>query len=640
MTELKRVLGFWTILALSIGSIMGTGLFFGTAIASRYSGNESILAWILLSIIALYISLYFAELVSMYPKAGGIYEFSKHAYNRFFSFLMGWTAWIVGNLTTALLVVAAIDYLIPDPSKFWLKISVSILLILLLNLIAFFGIELSAFILIVFVIITIAVLLSIIIPGIFKIDAANYSPFFISGISSIFVTMFFMAESFFGWEGATYLSEETKEPEKIIPKAIIIGTIIVGVLGILITVVSLGIIPWSILAVSEAPLSIVSERLLGGFGTKLLGIGIFMSMIGSAAGGIITMPRLILALARDKLFIAQLSGIHEKYKTPYKAIIFQTIVSLLVFGMAFGKYNSLLVLTLPLGFIMYFFIILAVLLLRKKEPDMKRGFKVPFANIGSSVLMSLILLFLASWMFPNFSEINLIGINSLRLGFSLIFVGIPIYLLLEIYYNPDTIIKINDALAYMSLLTEGFVLPKHIRTELLAMLGDVKGKKVLEFGCSVGTFTIYLARAVGPDGRIYATDLSRRDLLITKKRLLKRGHNHVIVIHDEHQINRVHPSIPHVNAIVSIGMMGYLQDVKKVLMEMRDLLPYGGKIIFLDYADFFKVIPNVAWLSNDREIEKIFREAGFSVFVTRKKGLFWNYVYVYGIKFHEDIPYI
>ncbi|HLC49837.1 MAG TPA: hypothetical protein VJI97_00230, partial [Candidatus Nanoarchaeia archaeon] len=89
----------------------------------------------------------------------------------------------------------------------------------------------------------------------------------------------------------------------------------------------------------------------------------------------------------------------------------------------------------------------------------------------------------------------------------------------------------------------------------------------------------------------------------------------------------------------SIGMMGYLQDISKVLKEMRSLLPYGGKIVFVDYADFFKVIPNSAWLSDDKAIEKVFRDAGFSVFVARKKGLFWNYVYVYGIKFHESIPY-
>ena len=634
MAELKRILGFWTILSLAIASIMGTGLFFGAGIGSSYSGNASILAWLILSVAAVLISMYFAELSSMYPKAGGIYEFSKHAYSRFFSFLMGWTAWLVGNLSTALLVVAAINYLIPSQQS-WIKIGVSIFFIAILNLVAYFGIEASAFLLVIFAFASIGVLSALIFPGFFYINALNYSQFFEFGAVPVLITIFFIAESFFGWESATYLAEETQEPEKTIPKAIVIGTIIVGLLGTLTTAVALGVIPWKILAASNAPLSIVAERIIGNIGMKAVNIGIFVALIGSAAGGLITMPRLILALARDKLFISQLSDIHEKFKTPYKAIIFQTIVSLLVFGMAFGRYRQLLSLLLPLGFIMYFFVILSVPILRNKEPGIKREFRVPFAKICSVILMALIIIVITIWALSDSG-----AVNALKLGFSLIFVGMPIYLLLEIYYNPDTIIKMNDALAYLTLFTEKIILPKSIRKEILALLGDIKGKKVLEFGCSVGTLTMHLAESVNPDGRVYATDLSRKDLVITKRRLLKRGHSHVIVVHDEHQVNRVHPSIPHVDAIVSIGMMGYLQDVKKVLKDMRDLLPYGGKIVFVDYADFFRVLPNVAWLSNDKVIEKMFRDAGFSVFVTRKKGLFWNYVYVYGIKFHENIPYI
>ena len=635
MAELKRVLGFWTILSLAISSIMGTGLFFGVAIGSSYSGNASILAWIILSAVAIYISMHFAELASLYPKAGGVYEFSKHAYNRFFSFIMGWIAWLVGNLSTALLVVAAIDYLIPDTSKFWLKISVSVLFIIILNLVAYFGVELGAFLLIVFAFISVGVLLSIILPGLFHIRVANYFPFFTFGFAPIFVTMFFIIESFFGWESATYLAEETKEPEKIIPKAIIIGTIVVGILGVLVSVVALGVIPWNTLQSEVAPLAVVSKKVLGHIGMNLINIGIFVTLIGSAASGIITMPRLILALARDKLFIAQLSDIHKKFQTPHKAIIFQTIASLLIFGMVFGKYTDLLKLLLPLGFIMYFLVIFSVLILRNKEPNAKREFKVPFIKPGSAIVIGFMVCMMIAWIL-----IDSNAMHTISLGLSLILVGVPIYMLLEIYYNPDAIIKINDAIAYLSLLTERIILPKSIRNEILALLGNVKGKRILEFGCSVGTMTINLAEAVNPNGKVYATDLSEKDLMITKKRLLKRGHTHVIVIHDEHQVNRVHPSVPHVNAIVSIGMMGYLQDIKKVLKEMRNLLPYGGKIVFLDYADFFKVIPNVAWLSNDKVIEKMFRDAGFSVYVARKKGLFWNYVFVYGIKFQENIPYI
>ena len=664
MAELKRALGFGTIFSLAIASIMGTGMFFGAKIGASYSGNASILSWVIISIISVYISTFFGELVALFPKAGGIYEFSKHAYGRFTSFLMGWLAWIVGNLTTALLIVAAIDYLIPvasgrlalgdfSVSFAVIKIVISILLIVMLNLIAFYGIEASGFVIVILAILSLSIILSVVIPGISRIDIENLTPFFsiaaepaytsflgffdhtaiLFGVP-ILMAIFFIVESFFGWESATYLSEETKNPEKNIPKALVYGTIIVGILATSLSAVSLGVIPWKILVTSQAPLLLVFERINGSLGF-LLNYGIFIALIGPAAGGIITMPRLILALARDKLFIAQLSEVHPRYKTPYKAILFQTAVSLVIFSMAFGKYKTLLTLLLPLGLIMYIAIILAVPILRRKHRDVKRTFKVPFANIGSFLVILFLLLLLAVWIMEDADALHI-----LRLGLSFVSLGIPIYLLLEIYYDPDFIVKVNDGLAYFTLLTERIVLPKSVRKEILELLGDIKGKMVLEFGCSVGTLTLHLAESVKPDGRIYATDLSKKDLIIAKNRMTKRGHEHVVIIHDEHQVNRVHPDIPHVDAIISIGMMGYIQDVKKVLGEMRELLPLGGKIVFVDYADFFKIIPNVAWLSNNATIERIFRESGFSVFVTRKKGLFWNYVYVYGMKSHQDVPFI
>jgi amino acid transporter len=532
------------------------------------------------------------------------------------------------------LIVAAIDYLIPDPSQFVLKLAISIILIIVLNAIAFFGIEASGMVVVVLSALSISLILSVIFPGIFIMEIGNLAPFFTYGIAPILVTIFFIAEAFYGWESATYLSEETKNPEKTIPKALIYGTIIVGVLATLISSVSLGIVPFQILTATTAPLSIVFERIYGAFG-NLLNYGVFIALIGSAAGGIITMPRLILALARDKLFIAQLSEIHPVFKTPHKAIIFQTIISLIIFSMAFGGYRTLLSLLLPLGLIMYIFIIMIVPILRYKYPNAPRSFKVPFGKIGAYLLVGFLCSLMALWIIAEPAAWQI-----LRLGLSFVAIGIPIYLLLEMYYNPDFIVGINDALAYFTLLTERFILPKSVRNEILLLLGDIRNRTILEFGCSVGTLTLHLAENVKPTGKVYATDLSEKDLIITKNRMIKKGHTHVVVIHDEHQINRVHPDVPHVDAIVSIGMMGYLQDVKKVLREMWELMPYGGKIVFLDYADFFKVIPNVAWLSKDQVIEKVFRDAGFSVFVKRQKGMFWNYVYVYGIKFQRDIPYV
>jgi APA family basic amino acid/polyamine antiporter len=635
MAELKRVLGFWTILSLAVASIMGTGMFFSVSLGSKIAGPGVVVAWVLLTLIGLYIAAFFGELSAMFPKAGGIYEFSKHAYSRLASFMVGWTAWFIGNIGVALTVVAAIDYIIPGQEAWLLKLVVSILFIILLNVIAFYGIEASAFVLVLFAIITMALIFSLIFPGVGDFNLGNLSPLLPFGLSSVFLAMFFLSESFFGWESVTYLAEETKDPERIIPKALLWGTLIVGFLGTSLAVISLGIVGWDFLAEISAPVSFVAGSIYSPTIAKVFTFGIFITLIGSAAGGIITMPRLLLALSRDKLFITQLAAIHPKYSTPSKAIVFQTILSIIVFLMAFGRYEQLLTLMLPIGFVMYFFTILIVYRLRVTHPHAPRPFRVPFAKFGSITICTVLALLLYLWILLEPG-----AVHSLSLALSFILLGIPIYLLLEMYYDPDEIIRMTDSLAFFTLWLEAILLPRSVRRKILFLLGNVKNKNVLEFGCSVGTLTLQLAEAVKPNGRVFATDLSKREISITKKRMLRRGHYHVIPIHDEHQVNRVHPYIPHVDAIVSVGMLGYLQDTKKVLGEMRNLIPYGGRIVFVDYADFFGLIPNVQWLANDQSIAKRFKEAGFSVFVRREKGLFWNYVYVYGIKYYENIPYV
>lgn len=635
MAELKRALGFWTILALAVANIMGTGMFFGASVAASYSGNASIVAWAALTLIAVYISTFFGELVAMFPSAGGVYEYSKQAYTRFISFMMGWLAWLVGNISVALLVLAAVNYIIPATDEPYLKLAICALMVIALNLVAFFGIEASGFILILLAGTSIGIVLSVVFPGSQYMDINNLKPLFTHGYLPIFVTIFFIAENFFGWEGSTYLAEETKNPEKIIPLALIIGTVIVGILSVSVSIVSLGVFPWQELAKLNAPLSAVFGVMFGESSTMIINIGVFVALIGSAAGGVVGLPRLILALARDKLFIEQLSHVHHKFNTPYKAIIFQTVVSLIVLVIASGNYKLLLSLLLPMGMVMYIFTIFSVAVLRLKKPHIERSFKVPFAYLGSVLIILFLISLVVAWSFTEPEALKII-----LLGGSFITIGIPIYLLLTFYYNPDAIVQVNNTLAYLTLFTERFILPKSVRKEIIKLLGYIQNKTILEFGCSVGTLTLELAEHVKPNGRVFATDLSERDLLITKKRLIKKGHMHVTVIYDQHQINRVHPDIPQVDSIVSIGMMGYLQDVKKVLREMRELIPYGGRIVFVDYVDFFKFIPNVDWLSSDKKIANMFSECGFSVYVERKKGLLWNYVFVYGMKYHHNVPYI
>jgi basic amino acid/polyamine antiporter, APA family len=638
MADLKKTLGYPTIIALSVTSLIGTGIFFGARLAAEKSGIYSIFAWVIMSLVSIYMAFVFGELVSMYPTAGGIYEYAKKAYGRFPSFMIGWTAWLVANIGTSVLIIAAIDYLIPDQSN-WVKLAACVFVILVMNYITLRGVEISSKVVILFAVITVLLLLSIIVPGFIHFDISHFSTLFSPGVITnfplILMTVFFIAETFFGWESVTYMAEETIDAEKKIPKGLIIVSIITCVLILLLVLSIFGILPIADLLNTDLPVSFLANQFYGTNASLLVAIGIFLVFVGSAAGAVITSPRLLLALARDKLFIEQLAEIHPKFRTPYKAIIFQTIVSILVVFIVLGKYDSLLSLLVPIALLLYVAVLVSLFILRIKKPDHPRSFKAPFGKTLSIVISLFFLVVMAFWLIHTPNAVSL-----LRIALSFILFGIPIYLLLTFFYNPEAVIQVTNFFSYFNLFLEDFFLPKSIRRQMLALFRDMEKKRILEFGSGVGSLTMHLAEAVGREGMIFATELSKKNAEILESRIQRNGHIQVKVIHDEHQVSRVHPSVKNVDMVFSVGMMGYMQNPEQILREMHNILPEHGKICFLEYIDFFKFLPNPRWLNSNAEIEQMFRNNGFSVRVIRVRSLFWNYLLVYGIKSKHNVPII
>lgn len=613
---------------------MGTGIFFLPALGAKIAGPMSIISWCILSVIAIYIAMCFGELSSMFPKSGGIYEFCKQAYGSFTSFILGWMTLIAGNITIAMLVVGAIRYLNPALPQIF-KIGISLLFILLFNYMAYKGMKTSAVMLVAFAIITLGSVIALMIPGVLTTDFNNFTPFFTHSWPAVLIAIFFIAETFFGWETATFLAEETKNPKKVIPKALIWGTVIISIICILFVLTSLGSINWTSFSLSQTPLTDLANLHYGFMGSQIFTILIYLSIIGSVAGWIVASPRLIMALAKDKLFITQCAKIHPKHHTPYVAIIFQTVLTSILVIVGSGSYETLLELLLPMILIVYSATMLSLVILRFKMPDIERPFKVPFGKVGPIILIVILLALVGYWGFSVEGAVQVA-----KIGLSLVIFGIPIYILLLFYYDPDAIVKINNSFAGLNLLLENLLLPKSVRREIMALFKDIENKHILDYGAGVGTLTLHLAEAVGPNGKIYATDISKKNLNILEKRLKKRGHTHVELIHDQHHVSRVHPDVKLVDMVFSVGMMGYMQNIKKILSDISDVLPENGRIFFGEYVDFFWILPNVEWLSTNENIKKLFKEAGFSVRVIRRRGLFWNYVFVYGIKSDEDVPFI
>ena len=626
---------------------MGTGIFFLPAVGAAIAGPASLISWVLLAIISVYIAMCFGELTSMFPTEGGVYEFCKKAFGPFWSFLIGWMTLIAGNITIAMLIVGAIQYLIPYNLTYNLQVPgiafvIPVKILICLAFLAFFsfvayrGMQTSMFMLIGFGIITISTLFLLIVPGLFSMETTNFTPFFVTPISTIFITIFFISETFFGWETATFLAAETKNGEREVPRALVWGTVIIGIISLLFVITSIGTIPWETFGASGTPLTDLGIIHYGAhYGKIIFTVLVFLSIIGSVAGWIVSAPRLILAMAKDKLFISSLARIHPSRNTPYKAIIFQFFLTSFLVLVASGSYETLLHLLVPLVLIMYSAVLLSLTVLRKKMPEKERPYKAPFAKVGPYITIILLLSLVGAWAYYTSGALHIVS-----LGASFIGVGVPVFLLLTFYYNPDIIVRINDLFAYLNLLFERLLIPKEVTNEIFEHLDDIKGKSVLEFGCGVGTLTKETVKKVGKTGQVYATDMSYLSVKIAKKRLLKRGHENVWFLHDVHQVNRVHHSIPPVDAVISFGMLGYIQDIKKVLREIYSLLPEGGKIFFIDYIDLFKVLPNVSWLSKEDELIKLFRESGFSVIVKKRNMRFWNFIYVVGIKTDVDVPYV
>lgn len=632
MAELKKVIGYRALLLIVINSILGTGIFFLPAIGAKIAGAASIISWAIMSVFAIYISMCFAELCSMFPSSGGVYEFCKQAYGRIPSFIIGWLTLIAGNITIAMLIIGAISYLLP-PNMPQLKLVIMIIsavAILAFNLVAYRGMKTSVTMLVAFSFITLGTLLALLIPSIFAFRVSNILPFFNYKYSMTFLAIFFIAETFFGWESPTFLAGETKDGRKTVPKAMIRGTVIICIIALVFVFFSMGSMGFKNFGESTAPLSDLGNFFFGEVGKSIFMLLAYLAIIGSVADWVISAPRLVLSMAKDKLFLPHFSKIHDKYNTPHRAIIFQCIVSIIFVFLGLGSYTTLLHLLVPLLLIMYSLVMLAVVILRYKKPHLKRYYKAPFGKIGPIIVVIFFLSLLVTWLYLTPDALGI-----LMKGFTLILVGIPIYFLLEMYYNPKAIRIIDDMLAYFTLFTERIFLPVKVRKDIIRLLGNIKGKVILEFGCSVGTLTMHLAEEVGPNGKIWATDISKREANITRKRAMKRGHNHIIVLHDEQHAYRVHPDVPHLHTVVSVGMLGYLQDKHNVLQQINKRLRKGSKICFVDYDKFFDIIPNVQWLGSDETIKKIFNKNGFKVSVIRKQGFAWKYIYIYGVKVRE-----
>ncbi len=379
--RLKRELSLTQAVLCGIGIILGAGIYVMLGKTAGLAGNALWMSFIIAAIVAGFTGLSYAELASRYPKAGAEFEYSKNAFGRRIAFIVGWLTIIAGIVAGSAVAIGFGENLFGLVLLLgWPEIPIifsAAILIALCSFVIFLGIKQSAMIAIAFTLIEAAGLLFIIfigLPFVGQVDLMEM-PLGFTGVLSGAALIFF---AFIGFEEIVRMSEETKEPKKTIPKALLIAIILTSIIYMLVAVSVISVVPWQALAESTAPLSLVAEKVFGAQGALILLSIVLFSTANTVLLVLLATSRIIFGIGEDKELPNIVAKIHPKTQTPYIAII---LVMVLAIAFCFFDLKFLGRTTDFILFIVFIIINASVIAVRIKEPEVKPNFRIPL-NIG------------------------------------------------------------------------------------------------------------------------------------------------------------------------------------------------------------------------------------------------------------------
>jgi len=402
---------------IGVGAMIGAGVFVLTGIAAGVAGPALVLAFALNGVVALFTAMSYAELGSCYHDAGGGYLWVKEGLPKWNGFTSGWMSWFAHAVACSLYALgfgAYFEHVLHELGvtipHWWLFEPQKILaagIAIVFSYINFRGASEAGKVGNLVTMAKIAILLIFIAFGVELIIQkgnilASFKPFMPHGIGGVFKAMGLTFIAFEGYEVIAQSSEEIKNPRKNIPRAVFLSLVIVMPIYLLIAVTAIGAVnpggmtPWDYLALKkEIALVDVARGFFWGGGVMIL-IGGLISTMSALNATIFSSSRVAFAMGRDRNFPTFFSKVHSKNFTPHwsilvsLAIIVLMAVSLPIEDVASAADIMFLLLFLQVN--------IAMIRLRKKRPDLDRGFVAPLFPYLSILGISM-LLFLAIYMF-------------------------------------------------------------------------------------------------------------------------------------------------------------------------------------------------------------------------------------------------
>jgi basic amino acid/polyamine antiporter, APA family len=396
--DLVRGIRRWDLVAITINGIIGAGIFGLPAKVYSLIGTYSLIAFVACALVVALIILCFAEVSSRFEETGGPYLYAREAYAPAVAFEVGWLIWLARVTAFAANCNLLINYLsffwLSATNPFW-RASVIVLVVTALAIINLLGIRQATIVSNIFTVGKLVPIIIFIAAGLFFLNPTAYElgPRPTTGAFSQSVLL--LVYAFTGFEMATIPAGEIRDPQRSLPRALLIAILVVAILYIMIQVVCVGTLPG--LAQSQKPLADAGSQFLGVAGGAIISAGAIVSITGNLNILLLSGSRLTFAMAEQKQLPEFIGSVHRRFFTPWVSILITA--GLMMFLTLKSSFVTALTISAIARLFTYAATCLALPVFRARREAPEALFRLPGGTIVAilSLLLIVWLLLNATW---------------------------------------------------------------------------------------------------------------------------------------------------------------------------------------------------------------------------------------------------
>ena len=374
MKELERDLGLPAVLAISIGAMVGSGIFILPGLALKMAGPAVILAYLLAGLLVLPAALSKSEMATAMPESGGTYLYIERGMGPLLGTIAGVGTWFSLTFKGALALIGGAPYLV---LLFDLPVKpVALVAGFVLIVINIVGVKQTGRLQVGIVVVMLAALTYFVAGSATAVEPAHYAGFFDSGIGGLLAATGFVFVSYAGVTKVASVAEEIENPDRNIPLGILGSLVFTTLLYVALVVVMIGVVPAEDMLGSNIPMALAAEETLANSGVLIVVVAAVIALISTANAGILSSSRYPLAMSRDQLAPPSFAGVSERFGTPVQAI---TITgAILLFMVAFVPIQEIAKLASAFKILVFVLINIALIAFREADlPSYEPSFRTP-----------------------------------------------------------------------------------------------------------------------------------------------------------------------------------------------------------------------------------------------------------------------